>query len=56
MEGLTGKNILRTLNSLNVLSEAFDLDEKIIDRYLKDRIYKDVFQEKMEKDKIKKNF
>ena len=41
--GYWGKNLLRTLNSMGALAAAFDKDEKVVEKYLNDRLYKDVY-------------
>jgi UDP-2-acetamido-3-amino-2,3-dideoxy-glucuronate N-acetyltransferase len=41
--GYWGKNLLRNLNNLGVLAAAFDKDQKVIDKYTKDRIYSDIY-------------
>ena len=41
--GYWGKNLLRVLNNLGVLSAAFDMDSKVVDKYSKDNLYHNVY-------------
>lgn len=41
--GYWGKNLLRTLNSMGVLTATFDSDRSVIESYSKNRIYGDVY-------------
>jgi predicted dehydrogenase len=41
--GIWGKNLLRTLNSLNVLSGVFDLDKESLINFTKQKIYRGVY-------------